>query len=365
MTPGPDLSALERGAKAVDSSHSLAMIGCGGISAFHLAAYRAAGYDVAVLCDVDLERARSRRDEYFPDADISDDVDAVLRRDDIAVVDIATHVDVRPDLVRRALAAGKHVLSQKPFVRDLEEGAELVRLADEAGRLLAVNQNGRWAPHHRFLLSAVRSGVIGEVSTADFALYWPHDEDVASSEVFSTMHDLIVYDFGIHWFDLVAQLFAGREALSVMAYTGRSSGQVIPVPTIATVVITFADGQASLLFRGSSHVAESGSYRVDGARGAIVHRGASLGGESATVTTAEGSTEVDLEGTWWSEGMHGTMAELLSALETGAVPSNAAATSLPGLALCFAAVESGRTGLPVDPRAVRRLVLGDSVSGAL
>ena len=42
-----------------------------------------------------------------------------------------------------ALEAGKHVLSQKPFVLDLDDGQELVDLADRNGLKLAVNQNGR------------------------------------------------------------------------------------------------------------------------------------------------------------------------------------------------------------------------------
>jgi predicted dehydrogenase len=44
------------------------------------------------------------------------------------------------------LRAKKHVLSQKPFVLDLDTGARLADLADEMGVKFAVNQNGRWAP---------------------------------------------------------------------------------------------------------------------------------------------------------------------------------------------------------------------------
>ena len=50
-------------------------------------------------------------------------------------------------MIETALAAGKHVLSQKPFVLDLDDGTRLADLADESGVVLAVNQNGRWAPH--------------------------------------------------------------------------------------------------------------------------------------------------------------------------------------------------------------------------
>ena len=52
----------------------------------------------------------------------------------IAVIDIATHPDVRVDLMRRAFAAGKHVLSQKPFVEDLATGEMLVAEAERRER---------------------------------------------------------------------------------------------------------------------------------------------------------------------------------------------------------------------------------------
>lgn len=353
---GPDLSVLDFAPKPERGPQlGIAVVGTGGISGMHLTAYRAAGYRVLALCDHAEPKAIARRDEFFPEADVYTDLDDLLARDDIAVIDIATHVDVRPGLVRRALAAGKHVLSQKPFVRDLAEGEELITTAERAGRLLAVNQNGRWAPHFAFLLAAVRAGTIGRVSSADFAVHWPHDQVVEHDPVFSTMPDLILYDFGIHWFDIAAQVFAGAEPRSVFAATGSVGGQAIDVPTVASVVIEFDQGQATLLFRGASHFAESGRYRIEGESGVITHQGESLGGPSATVTTADGSTTLDLDGTWWSHGMHGTMAELLAAIHDGRAPANAAGTSLPGLRLCFAAIESSHTGRPVDPRTVGAL----------
>src|SRR5262245_44687290 len=206
----------------------IGLIGCGGISALHLAAYRAAGYRVLALCDLVAERAQERQAEFFPDAKVVVDYEELLAMTDIEVVDIATHVDVRPPIVEAALRAGKHVLSQKPFVESLAEGWRLCAIADEVGRLLAVNQNGRWAPHFSYLRAAVDAGLLGRLTSADFAVYWPHDRIVAGSR-FATMTDLILYDFGIHWFDLVATLFAEHgPARSVTALVGTRRGQVVP-----------------------------------------------------------------------------------------------------------------------------------------
>src|SRR5690606_35745834 len=125
----------------------IALVGAGGISFAHLDAYRRAGFDVAAVMSRTQSRAETRRDEFYPDALATDDFDSLLKRDDSEVLDITPHPAERVPLVEAALKAGKHVLSQKPFVTDLDTGARLVELADRNGVKLAVNQNGRWAPH--------------------------------------------------------------------------------------------------------------------------------------------------------------------------------------------------------------------------
>ena len=72
-------------------------VACGGITKDHLRAYRAAGYQVAALCDVMPDRARKRKTEFYPDAKVYRDYHDLLKRDDIEVVDITTHP---PDRVR-------------------------------------------------------------------------------------------------------------------------------------------------------------------------------------------------------------------------------------------------------------------------
>ena len=65
----------------------IALIGCGGIAHNHLDAYKNKGYPVTVLCDIRREAAEALRDEFFPDAEVSDDADAVLvAADQITVI---------------------------------------------------------------------------------------------------------------------------------------------------------------------------------------------------------------------------------------------------------------------------------------
>ncbi|MET3805991.1 putative dehydrogenase [Nakamurella sp. UYEF19] len=352
----PDLTAAGVQYLPVDpavKSARIAVIGCGGISAWHLAAYKEAGYSVVALCDIVRDRAVERQQEFFPAADVYTDHLEMLARDDIDVVDIATHVDVRPDLVRAALDHGKNVLSQKPFVREISEGRSLVEYAKANDRTLAVNQNGRWTPHFAYLLSAIRSGLIGDVLSADFWVYWPHDEVVADNAIFSTMQELILFDYGIHWFDMVAQVFSGKEATEVTARTKSVSNSVISVPTNAYALIEFPDAQASVTFRGSSHLQEWAGYRVEGTKGVLYNSSDEyLGSSSVNLFTDRGTETVDLQGSWFANGMHGSMGVLLRSLEEGTVPSNEAGTALAGLQLCYAALQSDRLRSSVDPRTV-------------
>ena len=57
------------------------------------------------------------------------------------------------------------MLTQKPFVLDLDAGERLCDLAEQNGVMLAVNQNGRWAPHLELYAGGGAAGLIGEVQS--------------------------------------------------------------------------------------------------------------------------------------------------------------------------------------------------------
>lgn len=326
------------------------LVGCGWVAGQHLRSYREAGVNVVALCDSHIERAKAYRDEFYPDAVVYRDEQALLMHPGLQVVDIATHVAVRPQLVRQALRAGKHVLSQKPFVEDLNEGMQLARQARDAGVILAVNQNGRWTPHFGALLACVGAGLIGDVVSADFFVAWPHDLFVEDKPAFAAMDDLVLYDFGAHWFDLIGTLVP-EGPTEVRAVTASRKGQSVPVPMQAHALITAPDFIASVGFRAAERYAETGTFRVSGTEGVITHQGLSLGGDSVAVHTREGRATIQVSDDWFGHGMIGAMRELLIAIESGQVPFNSPTSSLTGLSLCFAATESAATGKAVTPDA--------------
>ena len=329
---------------------TIGFIGCGAITVEHLTAYRAAGYDVGAFCDIDQKAAQKRQKEFFPKAKLYGDYHKMLKRDDIEVVDIATHPEVRPKMIEAALLAGKHVLSQKPFVLDLNEGRRLVELADKQGVRLAVNQNGRWAPHFSYLRQAIAAGLIGDPLAVHMAVHWDHSW-VAGTE-FEKVKHLILFDFAIHWFDMLTCVMGEAEPRRVFASTSRSPSQTIMPHLLAQAQIEYDSAQASLIFDGGvEHGAYDTTY-VAGTRGTFRSHGPDHDEQTATLSVGDNSDSPQLTGRWFPDGFHGTMGELLCAIEEDREPLHSARNNLKSLALCFAAVASAETGQPVRPGSV-------------
>ncbi len=325
----------------------IGLIGCGGITKSHLTAYRKMGWEVAALCDPRIEAAEERRDEYFPDADVFADHREVLECADIDVVDLATHPDHRVGLIRDSLQAGKHVLSQKPFVTDLAVGRELVELADECGRKLAVNQNGRWAPYFSYLRQAVKKGLLGEIVSVDMHVAWDHTW--IEGTAFEKIHHIVLYDFAIHWFDIVMCVFGDRKPTEVFARAERVAGQKLAPPLGAHAAVRYDGGLASLVFQAHTKFDPAETTVVTGTKGTFRSSGPVSANDRITLTTEEGRADVTLEGLWFDDGFAGAMGELLCAIEDDREPENSARCNLPSLELCFAAVASADSGVPVVP----------------
>jgi predicted dehydrogenase len=328
-----------------DRSIGIGLIGAGGIAQARLDAYRAYGLNVVAIADRYVERAVALRDRYFPSATAGDDARAVIDDARVAVVDLATHPAERTPLMREALEAGRHVLSQKPFVEDLAQGQRLVELAERKGLQLAVNQNGRWAPHLAYIREAVRAGHLGEVHSLCVQIHWDHSW--VKGTRFADMPFLILEDFAIHWFDFAASVL-GAVPMRVRAVNGRSERQTIAAPLLAQIAIEFPGGQASLTFDGAAAYGATDFTVVSGSGGAARATGPDLGTQTVELFTAAGRAIPRLEGKWFNDGFAGAMGALLCAVESGRTPINNARDNLWSLRICRAAIDSARDGAAVD-----------------
>lgn len=349
--PAPELEYLPRDPRFYDPG--IGVIGCGGIIPYHLRAYRASGYRVLALCDVTRSKAEQQRRDFYPEAAVGTDYRDLLARPDIDVVDIATHPEDRVAILEDALNAGKHVLSQKPFVLDLADGERLADLADKRGLRLAVNQNGRWAPHFSYMRAVLNAGLIGDVTGAHMTIHWDHNW--TADTPFNDLEHLILFDFAIHWFDMLRCIVHQRPVQRVYAAVSTTPHQIARPPLLAEVTVEFDGAIGSLTFHADTRYGAHDQTLIAGHLGTITSAGPDLNAQTVTLFTQAGKATPKLEGEWFTNGFHGAMAELLCAIEEEREPYHSARHNLDSLALCFAAIASSQDHLPKVPWTVRRL----------
>ena len=103
----------------------------------------------------------------YHDGDASANLDALLARQDITGVLVALPICVQQSIVLKSLAAGKHVLSEKPVAPDVEKGLGTIstynQLYKDKGLVWRVAENFEAEPGYRAAAAAIRSGKIGRV----------------------------------------------------------------------------------------------------------------------------------------------------------------------------------------------------------
>ena len=115
---------------------------------------------LAMVCDL-AESGRARAKELSPTAEVVDNFDAVLKRDDVGAVVLATPAETHRDLAIRAMEAGKDVFVEKPMALDAREGLEMHRVAEQRGRILMVGHLLEYHPAVLKLKEMITAGTLG------------------------------------------------------------------------------------------------------------------------------------------------------------------------------------------------------------
>jgi predicted dehydrogenase len=98
----------------------------------------------------------------FPNANVTGNADDLLSRDDVAIIAICASTDQAPGIAKRALAAGKHVISVKPPARTLAELDEVIAAAQAAGKFYGSFEGmQRLNPRTAILRDLIQRGEIG------------------------------------------------------------------------------------------------------------------------------------------------------------------------------------------------------------
>lgn len=161
--------------------YRVAIVGAG-IGAAHNEGFQAHPelFEVALICDVDPDRAR-RLAAVAPGAAACTDLQEVLERADVDVVDVCLPPYLHHDAVKRALSAGKHVVCEKPLVGSLAELDELASCATSCGQRLMPIMQYRFGNGVRKLQHLIARGVAGRAYIASVETHWLRGADYFAS----------------------------------------------------------------------------------------------------------------------------------------------------------------------------------------
>ena len=142
----------------------VAITGAGGLGARHADNYaNIPDTRVALIHDCDEGRAQDLAERVGAEATTDD---AALVGDDIDVVVVCTPTPSHSDYVIMAAQSGKHVFTEKPMARTMEEGRAMLAAVEKAGVTFMVGHVVRWFPQYANARASIQSGEIGEVAVA-------------------------------------------------------------------------------------------------------------------------------------------------------------------------------------------------------
>ena len=192
-----------------------AVLGTGFIGVVHVEALRRLGIEVVGVVGSSPERARAKRL-----APVIDSYEALLADDRVDVVHLTTPNHLHHEQVKQALAAGKHVVCEKPLALTSEQSAELLELAEQSGLVHCTNFNIRFYPQVHQARALVADGALGVAWNVHGGylqdwLLLPTDWNWRlEPEKGGALR--AVAAIGSHWLDLV-QFVLGRRVQSLLA----------------------------------------------------------------------------------------------------------------------------------------------------
>jgi 1,5-anhydro-D-fructose reductase (1,5-anhydro-D-mannitol-forming) len=219
---------------------------------------------------------------------VHDDVAALCADPDISAVWIASSSYLHFDHAVTAIAAGKHVLLEKPIALTSAEGWKLVQLAEDAGVYLATGYQARYVPAHQRMQTLIADGAIGRIVTAR-SLYgmrrigaprtWRGERDKARWGVLA--------DIGTHHIDLLRMLLG--DVIAAAGETEHQNGY--ETEDLAVATLRFADGVVASMVITGGWFRPTTVVEVVGTDGCLIATDTSPDGQGhAELITPDGTT---------------------------------------------------------------------------
>jgi predicted dehydrogenase len=329
----------------VRSDYGIGIVGCGGIVNYaHLPAYRSHGLHIVACHDRDYAKAtQTAADHAIPQVYAT--LHELLADPAIEIVDIAVPAWEQRAIAEQALAAGKHLLCQKPLAEQL------------TNRYVAVNQQMRWSPLIAASHELLRNGIIGDVTDAQIHVsiatpwqMWPWLRDTPRLD--------IMYH-SIHYLDSLRHLFGQPEW--VTSRHTKHPGQPERAETKTITILDYAHGmQALVAVNHHDHSTDTyATLRILGTQGVIK---GTIGllydyptGRADTLQFCSDQIalgvwhSIELEGRWIPDAFIGPMAALMAAIQDGQPPVTSASDNLGTLQVVHAAYLSAAGNRSIRP----------------
>ncbi len=164
------------------------------------------------MCDLDPTRLEVMGRRY-PSAETTRECERLFADPRLDAVVISTPVGTHYDYARRALAAGKHVLVEKPLTASVREAEELIALAEAGGLTLMVDHTFIYTGAVRKIRELIAGGALGEI--------YYYDSVRINLGLFQ--HDVnVVWDLAVHDLSIMAHVLdAAPVAVSASGHSHR------------------------------------------------------------------------------------------------------------------------------------------------
>jgi UDP-N-acetyl-2-amino-2-deoxyglucuronate dehydrogenase len=346
-----------------------ALVGAGVIGKHHglVISQLADRIDLAAVVDLDLPKAERLAAERggTPYASLT----AALADQDIDVVVVCVPTGRHGEVAIEALAAGKHVIVEKPAEVTVAKTDEIIEAQQKAGTLVTVISQHRFDPATVTTLEAISRGELGRITSGIASIDWWRGQSYYDSGDWRGTWELdgggALMNQGVHTVDLLVAAL-GRP-VEVFAYTGTLAHERIEVEDVAVGVVRFESGALGVLHATTAaYPGLSARLQVHGDRGSSVIDNDELAFFHATPPGTEpeerlmGTTQAisgAAEGTTASRNP-GQMSDahrlqylnFLGALDGSEELRVDLATNRQSIAVITGVYESARTGKPVDLR---------------
>ncbi|KID97139.1 NAD(P)-binding domain protein, partial [Metarhizium majus ARSEF 297] len=179
------------------------------------------------------------------------DAKQLLADGEVDVVVVTTPPDTHFALTKAALEAGKHVLTEKPFVPTAAEAEQLMALARQRGRLVCVYQNRRWDTDFLLVKHLVAHDVVGRVVELDshFDRYRAAPPTSWKGALGIPSGGSALFDLGAHLVDQAYVLFGMPRAVHGRLLAQRAGTPDLFNPDAVAAELTYPDGKLVHSFR--------------------------------------------------------------------------------------------------------------------